>query len=144
MKGPQVGAQVGAGDLPARRLLDPKGKLGAARVLPAHNLVEAGVALSIQPALELGDRERELVSDVCHTGKCIPSQGPVNPQGFASPTTTPCPAPAGLFRACRFFWMGGLTCSVPGNTLPLSPHPNRHAAELLRDPGRHPQAEARG
>ena len=130
MKGPQVGAQVGAGDLPARRLLDPKGKLGAARVLPAHNLVEAGVALSIQPALELGDRERELVSDVCHTGKYIPSRGPVNPQG--------------LFRSCRFFLMGGLTCSMLGNTLPLSPHPNRHAAELLRDPGRHPQAEARG
>ena len=101
MKGPQVGAQVGAGDYPARRLLDLKGKLGAARVLPAHNLVEAGVALSIQPALELGDREREFVSDVCHTGKYIPSQGPVNPQGSSSPPRR------GFFVPADFFGWGG-------------------------------------
>ena len=85
MKGPQVGAQVGAGDYPARRLLDLKGKLGAARVLPAHNLVEAGVALSIQPALELGDRERELVSDVCHTGNIFPPRDQSTPKGFFVP-----------------------------------------------------------
>jgi transcriptional regulator with XRE-family HTH domain len=61
------------------------GKLGTARLLAAHDGVQACVAAPSQAALEFGHREGEFVADVCHALKTTFATNIVKPVGGYSP-----------------------------------------------------------